>query len=114
LLCRKYTANLNAQGMRVEWVKSKARAERWNEEVILLTEEMRRVIAYFDWKAKWWISQRFRRPNATPDVCSGIAAYSEKQAGICHRFAMSFAGQWYSTLVRNNLPTDWPAEYVPV
>jgi len=100
--------------MRVEWVKSKARAERWREETILLTEEMRRVIAYFDWKAKWWISQKSRRPNTTPDVCDGIAAYSAKQACLCHRFATSFARQWYSTLIINNLSADWPAEYVPI
>ena len=99
--------------MCVEWAKSKACAERWGEEVILLAEEMRHVITYFDWKAKWWISQKSCHPNATNDVCNGIAAYAEKQAEICRHFAMSFAGQWYSHLVSNNLPADWPASYVP-
>ncbi|KIM80240.1 hypothetical protein PILCRDRAFT_9784 [Piloderma croceum F 1598] len=108
------TADEISTSMRVEWVKSKARAERWREETILLAEEMRRVIAYFDWKAKWWISQKSRRPNTTPDVCDGIAAYSAKQARLCHRFATSFARQWYSTLIINNLSADWPAEYVPI
>ena len=93
--------------MCVEWVKSKARAERWREETILLAEEMRCVIAYFDWKAKWWISQKSCCPNMTPNVCHGIAVYSAKQAGLCHCFATSFVGQLYSTLIINNLPGLW-------
>src|ERR1700685_1714007 len=100
--------------MRVEWGKSKARAERWREETVLLSEEMRRVIQYFDWKAKWWIGQSSRRPNATIEVCGGIAAYSAKQAALCRRFAKSFAGQWYTTLATNDLPTDWPIDYIPI
>jgi hypothetical protein len=100
--------------MRVEWVKSKARADRWREETILLAEEMRCVVVYFDWKANWWITQRSRRPNTTSDVCDGLAAYSAKQAALCHHFAASFAGQWYPALVANNLHTDWPTDYIPI
>jgi hypothetical protein len=100
--------------MRVEWVKSKARAECWREETVLLSEEMRRVIQYFDWKAKWWIGQGSRRLNATAEVRDGMAAYSAKQAAFCRRFAKSFAGQWYTTLATNNLPTDWPVDYIPI
>ncbi|KAJ8697361.1 hypothetical protein PTI98_004171 [Pleurotus ostreatus] len=40
--------------LRVEWVKARARAERWREEVLLLEEEMRRAIAYCCWKAEHW------------------------------------------------------------
>jgi hypothetical protein len=32
--------------LRVEWAKAKARAARWEEEVVLLDEEMRRVIQF--------------------------------------------------------------------
>ena len=39
--------------MHTEWARSRARAARWGEEVELLGEEMRRVIEYFEWKAKW-------------------------------------------------------------
>jgi len=99
--------------MRVEWVKSRARAERWREETILLAEEMRRVIQYFHWKANWWVSQKSRRTNATPDVCDGIAAYSARQAALCRSFAKASAREWYSTLVVNNLPTDWLPQYLP-
>ncbi|KAH7903922.1 hypothetical protein BJ138DRAFT_1188251 [Hygrophoropsis aurantiaca] len=33
-----------AEGLRIEWAKSDARAQRWDEEVELLNEEMRRVL----------------------------------------------------------------------
>jgi hypothetical protein len=35
--------------LRVEWAKSKVRASRWHEEVMLLEEEMRRAIVYSHW-----------------------------------------------------------------
>lgn len=33
----------------IEWAKTKARAERWQEEVILLKEEMHQVIVDMEW-----------------------------------------------------------------
>ena len=39
--------------MWVEWGKSHARAMRWGEEVVLISEEMKRVIQYLDWKSGW-------------------------------------------------------------
>jgi hypothetical protein len=38
------------ESMRVEWAKAKARMTRWKEELLILQEEMRRVIAYHRWK----------------------------------------------------------------
>lgn len=98
--------------MRVEWAKSKARADRWQEEIVLLTEEMRRVLKYFEWKAAWWRSERDRRPQASTAIRDGLAAYAEKQAVTVHKLAKSFAAQWYPTLVANSLPTDWPSRFL--
>ncbi|KAJ3509357.1 hypothetical protein NLJ89_g5259 [Agrocybe chaxingu] len=50
-------ANADASGadaLRVEWCKARARAHRWQEECLLLQEEMRRVIATFKFQARWW------------------------------------------------------------
>jgi len=49
--------SLCSPGMRVKWAKTHARANRWQEEVILLMEEMRHVVVYLDWKALWWRTQ---------------------------------------------------------
>ncbi len=40
--------------LRAEWARSRARVRRATEEVTLLREEMRRVLQFLQWKAKWW------------------------------------------------------------
>ena len=40
--------------LRIEWCRVRARAMRWSEEVLLLREEMRRVLVFLEWQATWW------------------------------------------------------------
>ena len=40
--------------LQVEWAKVWARKQRWEEEVLLLQEEMRCVIVFYEWKSQWW------------------------------------------------------------
>jgi hypothetical protein len=47
--------------MRVKWAKTKAHADQWGEEVILVPEEMRWTICFLDWKASWWLDLRSAR-----------------------------------------------------
>ncbi|TDL14200.1 hypothetical protein BD410DRAFT_691972, partial [Rickenella mellea] len=42
------------EDMRIEWTKTRARAQRWDEEVTLVFEEMRRTLAFFEWRARFW------------------------------------------------------------
>lgn len=99
--------------MRVEWAKSHARAQRWSEEVVLVIEEMRRVIKYLDWKASWWRDQAtLRSSTARPDIISGLHAYAERQADLMVLMAKSFASSWYSILDASHLPIDWPSPYI--
>jgi hypothetical protein len=77
-------------------VKSKARADRWNEEVQLVQEEMRRVLAFLEWKAVWWTEEGGRRLDVTPDIADGIRAYASKQAHINRELAFSFKKRWGS------------------
>ena len=37
--------------IRAEWPKARARMLRWNEELLIVQEEMRRAIVYLNWKA---------------------------------------------------------------
>jgi hypothetical protein len=48
--------------VRVEWAKLNARLARWEEEVLLLNEEMRRTLAFLTWKATWWRSRALLAP----------------------------------------------------
>ncbi|KIM87958.1 hypothetical protein PILCRDRAFT_44104, partial [Piloderma croceum F 1598] len=84
--------------LRVKWAKAKARADRWEEEVILLDEEMRRVLVFCGWKNTWWKEQIVNRPEGSvgvsPELVEGLSAYAESQAAMETALAMSFAGKW--------------------
>ncbi|KAG1903738.1 uncharacterized protein F5891DRAFT_947152 [Suillus fuscotomentosus] len=68
--------------LRVEWCKARARAHRWEEEVQLLHEEMRRVIAFLDWHAGWWDTQGSRRTFSSLQAGEGALAYAQRQANL--------------------------------
>lgn len=92
------------------WSQGKARAERWTEEVALLLEEMRRTLAYCEWKAAWWRA----RANSWsgPDwLVGGTAAYASKQAENWASLGISFADQWAPIIRRYKLPADWPPAF---
>jgi len=99
--------------LRVEWTTSFARLERWNEEVELLQEEMRRVVAFLDWRSQDWLARvEAPRGDLTPDIRSGVNAYAKKQAAVYRNLAASFAKLWYPTLVSHGLNHSWAAEYM--
>ncbi len=95
-IINQYADLFTVAAMRVEWAKTKARADRWHEEVLLVSEEMRRVLYFFQWKAEWWSSQSALRMDAPIRVQRGIAAYAAKQVAISHAMATSFAGLFCS------------------
>ncbi|KAG6806431.1 hypothetical protein H0H92_011348 [Tricholoma furcatifolium] len=73
------------EALRIEWCKTRARAHRWQEECLLLNEEMRRVIAFFECKGREWT----RRAAATythvnPATAEGLQAYARRQHRLCH------------------------------
>ncbi|KAF6754950.1 hypothetical protein DFP72DRAFT_755635, partial [Ephemerocybe angulata] len=71
------------------------RTKRWEEEVLLLQEEMRRVVVYLFWKADWWGGKgRQANKHASPDVRLGLSAYASKQASYCWQLAYSSLKVW--------------------
>ncbi|KIL68676.1 hypothetical protein M378DRAFT_184632 [Amanita muscaria Koide BX008] len=96
--------------MRVEWMKSRARKERWEEEVLLVEEEMRRVICYFEWKARWWWDQRKLRTSMDLDIVDGVAAYASKQASYCKRMAESCVQFWLPFFTSEGVVVDWASQ----
>ncbi|KAH7906735.1 hypothetical protein BJ138DRAFT_1219206 [Hygrophoropsis aurantiaca] len=94
---------------KIEWCRARARANRWTEEVLLLREEMRRVLAFLDWHAAWWDDQSTRRavgmhePGTgepvlarpwTADEASGAAAYAKRQAALRRSMRANFSDMW--------------------
>ena len=90
--------------MRVEWTKARARMKRWQE-------EMRRVVAWFEWKADWWEQQATRRTDAKLDILQGISAYAYKQANLFRHMATRCAAECRPMLASNHIIPDWAANY---
>ncbi|KAG2114604.1 uncharacterized protein F5147DRAFT_743818 [Suillus discolor] len=80
--------------VRVEWCKARARANRWSEEVELLFEEMRRVIAFLRWQAEWWSERHSSRVPESPAEQEGLAAYACRQAALRLSLVASFQDLW--------------------
>ncbi|EIN12129.1 hypothetical protein PUNSTDRAFT_61430, partial [Punctularia strigosozonata HHB-11173 SS5] len=101
---------LNEQ-IRTEWAKTDARAARWAEEVVLLQEEMRRTLHWFEWQASWWKMQPARRGDAPPHLRAGLHAYAHKQAAILRKQARNFAGQWIPIMLEHGFSAEWIGRY---
>ncbi|PBK83660.1 hypothetical protein ARMGADRAFT_1037662 [Armillaria gallica] len=56
----------------IEWCKACARMLPWEEEVKLLNEKMRRVLAYKEWHHGWWMSQLGMRMGISEDLQEGL------------------------------------------
>ena len=93
--------------LRVEWAKSRARATRCREEVLLLKEEMRRVIAFLGWKVEWWKARRTARTDVTnKDLLKGLQAYAEVQADLQKTLREDFCAMWKLPLDDTPVPDD--------
>ncbi|KAG6826456.1 hypothetical protein H0H92_015744 [Tricholoma furcatifolium] len=75
--------------LRSEWAKSRNRAQRATEEVLMLREEMGRALRFLAWKAEWW-RQRAAAIHASEDLREGLRAYGLEQASLQEKMALSF------------------------
>ncbi|KAJ7594166.1 hypothetical protein C8J56DRAFT_1043935 [Mycena floridula] len=91
-------------GLCVEWAKAWSRVRRWREEVLLLSEEMRRVLVSFEWTAKRWES-RADLPGFSGLRAAGAAAYASKQAAIYRGLAVRCRSLWNQKPQDSVLPT---------
>lgn len=98
--------------VRYEWMTCRARADRWREELDLLREEMRRVIAFLEWKSQsWGESVSSHLGSVTADIQNGIDAYARKQEATYHELAISLANQWIPHLLASGLDVSWAKIY---
>ncbi|KAJ7876466.1 hypothetical protein B0H14DRAFT_2568181 [Mycena olivaceomarginata] len=69
------------EALRVEWCRAYARSHRFEEEIRLLREEMRRTIAYGRTAASEWdLLAGVELPNSTPEITEGRQAYAAEKA----------------------------------
>jgi hypothetical protein len=91
--------------LRVEWCRSRARSMRWSEEVDLVMEEMRRVCAFLEWRANWWIDRARNMEESLAggmeskaERLEGLYAYGRRQASMFRSMSARCATMWESTL----------------
>jgi hypothetical protein len=80
--------------LRVEWAKAGARADRWEEDVVVVDEEMRRVLQFCNWKAEWWLNQVPLRTGLPIPLAEGLKAYAEEQADLERRIHLAWTAKW--------------------
>ncbi len=90
----------------MEYAKAKARVNRWREEVLLLVEEMRRSVAFLQWKAEWWRNHAADCPDRI-DVQRGSTAYSRRQEAQLLALAQQFQAIWRPTLQEGHFDVSW-------
>ncbi|KAJ6458086.1 hypothetical protein DFH09DRAFT_1255389 [Mycena vulgaris] len=83
----------SASAIRVEWCRAKARKTRWEEEVLLLREEARRVVRYLEWQGLWWDARVDARGDESKELRGGLAAYTKRQAAIYRNIAVHFRNE---------------------
>ena len=80
--------------LRVEWAKARARVLRYQEELQLLSEEMRRSIAYCNHEALSWLNKAEQLINMQmpPAMVEALTAYALERA----RQEQALSTQWDS------------------
>ncbi|KAI9070213.1 hypothetical protein FKP32DRAFT_1558354 [Trametes sanguinea] len=71
-----------ADSLRVEWLKARARAMRWEEETKILPQEMLRVIRTYKYEEAQWMERAKARSVSDGPLQQGLVAYATKQALI--------------------------------
>jgi hypothetical protein len=88
------STSLSETDLRIEWLKCRARAARWKEEIQLIDEEMRRALDFCSWKVKWWEQQVHRRVTSLSHLQEGLVAYATENAAAERHRLMSWSNAW--------------------
>jgi len=99
--------------LRVEWCKAQERAKRYEEELELVIEEMRRTLVSFDLTARGW-EERAVSPSLSgleATTAAGVAAYAYKQADLHRKLIPTFLADWYDILEGQPLAASWLKNY---
>jgi hypothetical protein len=101
-----------------EWARQRARTRRHGEEILLLVEEMRRVLTFLEARSRWWKDQGERRLQAgdprvldQPQIGRGLASYSIRQSRILDSLSGAIASDWLPLLRKYRLGNDWIAHF---
>ena len=107
-----------AASIRAHWARCQARAERYEEEVELTIEEMRRTLEFFKWKSQWWLALQDSRASSPeppdPQVVHGLRAYAHRQSSIYSSLVATYINHWQEFLVERSLGLQWLGLYTSI
>ena len=104
-------ADLHA-AIRVEWCQAQEQAARYEEEIELVVEEMRRTLVFFEFLTHEWERRTIFLLEGVDDTTNhGIGAYAFKQAAIYRKMVDMFVGDWYRCLKEKSLGLSWLEKY---
>ncbi|KAK7024582.1 hypothetical protein VNI00_016187 [Paramarasmius palmivorus] len=91
------------QILRAEWCKSRARVKRAEEEVMLVKEEMRRMLAFLQYRANDWGSWRMKWDMHGKEIPKsalgeGMEAYASLMQSLQLRLRSTFMELWKKPL----------------
>ncbi|KAF8239991.1 hypothetical protein L208DRAFT_1235153, partial [Tricholoma matsutake] len=89
----------------LEWCKARARAHRWQEECLLLKEEMQWVQMFFLWEINMWRRRADDAWSRTDGNQDGQAMYALCQADVCELMVAHCTDVWVEayTLLNNHV-----------
>lgn len=96
LLSKGLVAHLLSPAYQLEWSKLYARSKRWEEEVELLKEEMRRTLVFLKWKSSQWSTKASLMPHQPMSTAmrEGFNAYAFRQANVYLSLHNHFRSLW--------------------
>lgn len=97
----------------MEYAKAKARVTRWHEEILLIVEEMRRTVAFLQWKSHWW-RNLMAQHHIRIDIQRGSLAYSRRQEAQLLDLGRKFAVLWRPTLVAGCFDISWVDSFLDI
>ncbi|KAG1722296.1 hypothetical protein EDB19DRAFT_1645857, partial [Suillus lakei] len=85
----------------VNWLRTKALHDCWNEEVVLVKHEMQWSINFFNYRAKQWLSHMH---NATSPGLTGHTCYAARQSHIYDQLAVHAEDSFWKMIVQLQVP----------
>ncbi len=76
--------------VRIEWCKAWTHKIRWKEEVMLVHEEMKRVLRFLYFKADWWLKCQDLEGSEDVELVSGRNTYALCQSVLLKSVVMRF------------------------
>lgn len=97
IVIRAWKLRESVTALRVEFLRSRARAHRFREEVLMILEEQRRVLVSLENDAVIWDRRQAASttfPDKSPVTVAGLAAYAAEQADLKRRMKEHFRKLW--------------------